>query len=267
MRIKACILVAAILLSIPVSGKALGAVPTLKHTEYTAYNWYFKRNSEHLPPALPSEFSFIKDNGGFYLDTNVKEEDKVIYLTFDAGYENGNIGKILDIMKKHNAKGAFFVLGNLIKRDTEIVKRMVDEGHLVCNHTNSHHDMTKCRSLEKFKCELDSLNEIMKEYCGCELAPFYRPPEGRFSESNLKYANECGYRTVFWSFAYADWDNNKQIGADKALGKVLSGTHNGEVLLLHPTSKTNAEILDSLLTEWENNCYSFGTLYELTRRT
>lgn len=144
---------------------------------------------------------------------------------------------------------------------------MLDEGHLVCNHTNLHHDMTKVTDPVKFKAELDSLNSIMKEYCGCELAPFYRPPEGRFSERNLKCAAECGYKTIFWSFAYADWDNNKQMSHDKALNKVLSHTHNGEVILLHPTSSTNAAILDELLTEWEKAGYRFGTLYELVENT
>ena len=116
----------------------------------------------------------------------------------------------------------------------------------------------------KFREELESLSAIMKEYCGCDVAPFYRPPEGRFSETNLKTASEMGYKTVFWSFAYADWDNRNQMSPEKAMKKVLSHTHNGEVILLHPTSATNAEILDTLLTEWETQGYRFGTLYELT---
>lgn len=266
MKLKVCMAAVLAVAALPITGYAEGAVPTLKHTETTAYNWYCKNNDSHTPPTLPSEYNFITENGGYYLDTRAKEEDKVIYLTFDAGYENGNVEKILDVLKDHNATGAFFVLGNLIKRNTDLVKRMVNEGHLVCNHTNMHHDMTKCKDEEKFKAELDSLNDIMKEYCGCELAKFYRPPEGRFSQLNLKFAESCGYKTVFWSYAYADWDNNKQMDCEKAKNKVLSHTHNGEVILLHPTSATNAAILDDLLTEWEKQGYRFGTLYELTKQ-
>ena len=250
--------------AVPLTGHAECAISTVNHTETTGYNWYCRNNNEGKPPCLPPEFSFINDNGGYYLDTKAADTDKVIYLTFDAGYENGNIAKILDVLKKHQAKGAFFVLGNLIKRDTGLVKRMLDEGHLVCNHTNQHRDMTKVTDPAKFREELESLSAIMKKYCGCDVAPFYRPPEGRFSEANLKTASEMGCKTVFWSFAYADWDNRNQMSPEKAMKKVLSHTHNGEVILLHPTSATNAEILDPLLTEWEKQGYRFGTLYELT---
>ena len=156
MKIKAFTAAVLALVSIPITCHAIAenkdTVDVIgTHTEYTAYNWYCKNNDTHTPPELPSEYKFITENGGYYLDTRAKEEDKVIYLTFDAGYENGNVEKILDVMKKHNATGAFFVLGNIIKRNTDLVKRMANEGHLVCNHTNLHHDMTKCRDEEKFK--------------------------------------------------------------------------------------------------------------------
>lgn len=251
--------------ALSINGSAKEAITSVAHTETKAYNWYCKNNDTHSPPELAPEFAFTESCGGYYLDKNASDNDKVIYLTFDAGYENGNVEKILDVLKKHNATGAFFILGNLITRNTALIKRMTDEGHLVCNHTNLHHDMTKVTDPEKFKAELNSLNDIMKEYCGCELAPFYRPPEGKFSEANLKTAYEMGYKTIFWSYAYADWDNNKQMSPEKALNKVLSHTHNGEVILLHPTSATNAEILDKLLTTWESQGYRFGTLYELTK--
>lgn len=229
-----------------------------------AYNWYCKKSVNGQQPTLPEEFSFIEAHGGYYIDKNVENrEDKVIYLTFDCGYENGNVEKILGILKAHNAKGAFFVLGNIIKRNTALVKRMCNDGHLVCNHTVSHKNMTKIASIEDFREELDALNEIMKEYCGCELAPFYRPPEGCFSEQNLIWASEIGYKTIFWSCAYDDWDNNRQMSSEKAMEKLTSRLHNGEVLLLHPTSATNASILDELLTYLEREGYRFGTLYEL----
>ncbi len=230
----------------------------------SSYNWYCKKAKDGEKPPLPSELSFIKEYSGYYLDESATDSDKVIYLTFDAGYENGNVEKILDVLKKHNAVGAFFVLSHLIKCNTDLVKRMVDDGHLVCNHTASHKDMTRITNKDDFKKELDALNSLMKEYCGSEVSPFYRPPEGRFNLNNLKWASELGYKTVFWSCAYDDWDNNRQMSADKAMEKLLSRLHNGEVLLLHPTSSTNAAILDEFLTTLESRGYRFGTLYELT---
>ncbi len=263
---KVCAITAAVLAvaALMTAGLGNGAVMAAERKPTDGFNWYCKNNDEGRPPELPSEFSFMKENGGYYLDEKAADDHKVIYLTFDAGYENGNVEKILDVLKKHNAPGAFFILGNLITRNTDLVKRMVDEGHLVCNHTNRHHDMSKVKDAEAFKKELEALNDEMKEYCGVELAPFYRPPEGRFSEANLSWAKEMGYKTVFWSYAYADWDNNKQMSEEKALNKLLTHTHNGEVLLLHPTSSTNAAILDEYLTRLEAEGYSFGTLYELT---
>ncbi len=229
-----------------------------------AESWSINREKEHRQPALNKEFEYISENGGYYLDTTVSDEKKVIYLTFDAGYENGNIEKILDIMKKHDAKGAFFILENLIIRNTDLVKRMAEEGHLVCNHTAKHPDMTKITDIETFKSELDKLESIYTEYTGLKLAPYYRPPEGKFNRQNLECANKLGYKTIFWSFAYADWDNNKQPSEEYAIKKITENTHNGMVVLLHPTSATNATILDRVLTYWENEGYRFGTLDELT---
>ena len=225
-----------------------------------SFNYYCKRNSEHKTPTLDPRFDFMKKLGGYYVG---EQDDKVIYLTFDAGYENGNIQRILDTLNSHGATGAFFVLDNLIRRNTELVKRMADDGHLVCNHTARHKDMTRITDKASFEKELSDLSSYYTEMTGKQMAMYYRPPEGRFSEENLKFANELGYKTVFWSFAYADWDNNKQPDPEKAKKLILDNTHNGMVVLLHPTSKTNADILDSVLTEWEGMGYRFGTLNEL----
>ncbi len=232
------------------------------HDKNTAYNWYCKNNDTNSLPTLDSQFEFIKEYDSFYANT-AAGDDKVIYLTFDAGYENGNVEKILDALDAHNAKGAFFILDNLILRNPELVKRMSDGGHLVCNHTAKHHDMTKITNIDQFKKELTSLSEKYFQLTGRDMAMFYRPPEGRFSEENLSFAKELGYKTVFWSFAYADWDNDKQPDPDKSLKKVLEHTHNGEIILLHPTSATNAAIMDRLLCEWEKQGYRFGSLNEL----
>ena len=230
-----------------------------------AESWSVKREKDHKQPALEQQFSYITDFNGYYIDTNATDEDKVIYLTFDAGYENGNISRILDTLKKHNAKGAFFVLSHLVKANTDLVKRMAEEGHFVCNHTAKHPDMTKCNDIESFKKELAELEKIYKETTGLDIKKYYRPPEGKFNKQNLEYANTLGYKTIFWSFAYADWDNNKQPSKEYAIAKIKDNTHNGMVVLLHPTSKTNADILDTVLSYWENEGYRFGTLDELTR--
>ena len=231
-----------------------------------AYNWYCKKNDSHTVPELDPEFDFIGKYGGFYANLNVKDGDKVIYLTFDAGYENGNVAKILDVLKDHSAHASFFVLENLITRNPELIMRMKDEGHLVCNHTAKHPDMTKIINQDVFAQQLTNLENAYLELTGEEMAKVYRPPEGRFSEENLKFAHELGYKTIFWSFAYADWDNNRQPDSKKSLEKLLSHTHNGEILLLHPTSSTNAEIMDEFLCCLEKQGYRFGELSELWAR-
>lgn len=229
----------------------------------TPYNWYCKNNDTHTQPILDEGMKFIEKYPVWYVDKNAKEDDPVIYLTFDAGYENGNVEKVLDVLDKHNAKGAFFILENLIKRAPDLVKRMAESGHAVCNHTKSHPDMTTMTDKELFASQLTSLEKAYTELTGQEMLKVYRPPQGRFSEQNLSYAEQLGYKTVFWSFAYADWDNNKQPDPEKALEKILSHLHNGEILLLHPTSATNALILDRLLSAIEQQGYRIAPLEEL----
>ena len=212
--------------------------------------------------------SFIEKYEGYYLDKNHTDygSEKVIYLTFDAGYENGNIEKILDILKEREVPAAFFVLSNIIKKDTQLIKRMAEEGHTVCNHTASHRDMTKIKNIDEFKSELEALESVYKEYTGLDMAKFYRPPEGKFSEQNLQFAKELGYKTIFWSFAYADWDNAKQPSPESAYNLIMSNIHNGAILLLHPTSSTNAEILGRVIDDLKIQGFTFGTLDQLTTK-
>ena len=224
------------------------------------YSWYCMRKKNHERPQAEANMRFIEKYDAAFLGKN--PEEKVIYLTFDAGYENGNVERVLDTLKKHNAPGAFFVLDNLIRRNTGLVRRMAEEGHLICNHTVRHRDMSGF-SREEFEKELHALEDVLREYTGLEMAKYYRPPEGRFSEENLKYAQDMGYKTVFWSLAYADWDNAKQPAPDKAMALLDANIHNGAIVLLHPTSKTNADILDTLMTKWEKDGYRFATLDEL----
>jgi peptidoglycan-N-acetylmuramic acid deacetylase len=251
-----------LLLCITLFPSFLRGAPSFGAEQTTPYNWYFKKNDCHEQPPLDGCLKFIKEYDGYYLDENCNE--KVLYLTFDAGYENGNITLILDALKKHNAPAAFFVLDNLIKRNPELVKRMAEEGHLVCNHTAKHPDMSAITDKSLFEKQLTALEKSYTEIIGGDLARYYRPPQGRFSMQNLKYAKEMGYKTVFWSYAYADWDNNRQPDPQKAKEQIMLHTHPGMVILLHPTSRTNARIMDELLSLWEAEGYRFGTLEELT---
>ncbi len=229
------------------------------------YSWYCGRMKGNLQPALPSEFRCIEDHSVLWLNTTRSddEEKKVAYLTFDAGYENGNVEKILDILNEKKVKGAFFILINLINSNPKLVQRMKNEGHFVCNHTAYHKDMSKVTNQRDFEKELETLNESYRDLVGEDLKKYYRPPEGRFTPDNLRFAELSGYKTVFWSFAYADWDNNNQPSAAHAKKKILDNIHNGCVILLHPTSAVNVEILGEVIDQMRNEGYEFGTLDDL----
>lgn len=191
------------------------------------------------------------------------EGEKRIYLTFDAGYENGATSKILDTLRAHQVPAAFFLVGNYLERNPELVRRMVDEGHIVGNHTYHHYDMSRISDPAAFAKELTDLEALYEQITGEPMKKYYRPPQGIYSEENLRQAKDLGYRTVFWSLAYVDWNNDAQPTRDEAFSKLLPRIHNGAVVLLHCTSKTNAEILDELLTRWEDAGYEFGTVDEL----
>lgn len=236
------------------------------HAEEKSYSWYCVHVKDHVQPRVDAALSFVENHGGFYIDhthTDPTAEDKVIYLTFDVGYENGNVAKILDTMKEENVTGAFFILGHVIEENTDLVRRMADEGHLVCNHTVHHKDMSSADE-ETFLAEIHALEELYREKIGGEMARYYRPPEGRFSQNNMENAEKNGYKTIFWSFAYPDWDNQKQMSAERAKSIIMDNIHNGEVMLLHPTSATNAEILGDVIRTLKADGWRFGTLDELT---
>ena len=192
--------------------------------------------------------------------------EQILYLTFDAGYENGFTSQILDVLARHNVKAAFFLVGHYIENNADLVRRMVREGHTVGNHTMHHYDMSKLTEEAAFRSELTELEDLFREATGEELPKYYRPPQGIYSRENLAMAQALGYRTLFWSLAYADWNNDAQPTRQEALTKLLPRTHSGAVVLLHATSATNAQILDELLTRWEEMGYRFGTLEELFAR-
>ncbi|MBR6709586.1 MAG: polysaccharide deacetylase family protein [Clostridia bacterium] len=231
-----------------------------------AIGWYCVRNTEHKQPEIGSDLRWVDEYDGYYLDYAHGDDcaDKVVYLTFDAGYENGNVAKILDVLHAEQVSGAFFILGNLIERNPELVRRMVSEGHTVCNHTFHHPDMTTKGSRQEFSDELTALEKAYQNLTGEQLAKYYRPPEGKFNRQNMLWAKELGYKTIFWSFAYADWDNAKQPDPEAAKEKILANLHNGSVILLHPTSATNAAVLGGIITQMKADGWRFGTLDELT---
>ena len=189
--------------------------------------------------------------------------EKVLYITFDAGYENGNTSKILDVLKQHSVPATFFVVGPYLEQNPELVKRMVSEGHIVGNHTYHHYDMSKISDPDTFAKELQDVADKYQQITGQQMLPYYRPPQGIYSEENLKLAQSLGYRTVFWSLAYVDWLQDKQPSKDEAFSKLIPRIHDGAIVLLHSTSSTNAEILDELLTKWEELGYRFGSIEDL----
>lgn len=256
--IKAC----AVLMCIIVCGGLL-CFPYISESVFTSSaktDWGLGYQKDGTMPTGNASHEFLKKYNAAYGD---QTDEKVIYLTFDAGFEAGYTPNILDVLKKHNVKAAFFIVGNYLKTKPELVKRMNDEGHIVGNHTYSHPDMSKISDFESFKKEIEAVETEYKSITGTEMKKFYRPPQGKFSEKNLKMAQELGYKTIFWSLAYVDWYQDKQPTKEEAFSKLLPRIHPGAIVLLHSTSKTNSDILDELLTKWEDMGYTFKSLDEL----
>jgi len=223
-------------------------------------NWGLSFQEEGKVPVGNATSSYLAEYNAFYVD---ETDEKVIYLTFDAGYENGCTEPILDTLKKHEVPAAFFLVGNYLSTNPHLVKRMVKEGHIVGNHTFSHPDMASIATEGAFKDELSKLEKMYTEVTGEKMQKFYRPPQGKYSESNLKMASAMGYKTILWSLAYVDWYESDQPTKDEAFDKLIPRVHPGAIVLLHSTSRTNAEILDELLTEWKEMGYTFKSLNEL----
>ena len=226
----------------------------------TTGSWGLSFRQEGVAPIGNAGVDQLKQYDAAYIGN---QREKVLYLTFDAGYENGCTAEILDILQKHEVKAAIFLVGNYIEKNADLTRRMVEEGHIVGNHTMHHYDMSKLSEKGAFSKELQDLEALFREATGQEMPKFYRPPQGIYSAENLEMAQELGYKTVFWSLAYVDWNNDAQPTKEQAFAKLLPRTHNGAVVLLHSTSKTNAEILDELLTKWEEMGYRFESLEDL----
>lgn len=225
-------------------------------------NWGLSFPEEGKMPTGNATIEELAQYGAFYAQPT---EEKVIYLTFDAGYENGNTASILDTLKKHNVSATFFVVGTYIESQPDLVKRMTREGHTVGNHTWHHPDMSRISTLDAFKKELTDVEDAYRNITGEEMTKFYRPPQGKFSESNLKMAQELGYHTFFWSLAYVDWYDDNQPTKEEAFQKLLGRIHPGAIVLLHSTSHTNARILDELIQKWEEMGYRIRPLTDLVQ--
>ena len=222
--------------------------------------WGLSFRTEGQPPVGPASAAVLKEYDAAYVGN---PGEKVLYLTFDAGYENGCTAEILEVLKKHDVPAAFFLVGSYIEKNADLVRQMVDAGHIVGNHTMHHPDMSKLTSKDTFSKELSQTEDIFRQVTGKEMPKFYRPPQGVYSRENLVMAKELGYKTVFWSLAYVDWNNDNQPTKETAFAKLLPRTHNGAVILLHSTSKTNAAILDELLTRWKAEGYTFESIDKL----
>ncbi len=249
-----------ILIATAVALALILAAFTMGNAALPAGSWGLSFPNEGQRPVGNATVQQLAQFDGAYLGDETK---KIIYLTFDAGYENGCTAKILDTLQKHDVPAAFFLVGHYIQENPDLVRRMVADGHTVGNHTMHHPNMGKITEFSAFSKELQDLEKLYLETVGQEMPKFYRPPQGIYSQENLQMAQQLGYKTVFWSLAYVDWNNDKQPTAEAAFAKLLPRIHNGAVVLLHSTSTTNAAILDELLTKWKDMGYQFGKIGDL----
>lgn len=224
-------------------------------------NWYFVNRKDGKIPECPKESAdFFQNFSSYYVGDTSK---KVLYLTFDEGYENGNTPKILDILKEEQVPAAFFVVKPYIKDYPDIVKRMVDEGHLVCNHTSHHPSMASITNKDKFILEFTEVEDEYKKVTNLDMPKFFRPPMGKYSKNSLKHTQELGYKTIFWSFAYKDWLVDNQPSEKDAINRIVSGAHPGAILLLHAVSNTNVNVLETVIHQLKSDGYEFKALTEL----
>ena len=244
-------------------GVFTGQIPLSQETSSAAQStgWGLSFQEEGKRPAGNASIDDLKQYNAYYASDT---DQKIIYLTFDAGYENGNTPAILDALKKHQAPAVFFVVGNFIKDNPDLIRRILADDHIIGNHTMTHPDLPQISSMDAFQKELQDVEELYTSLTGEAMTKFYRPPRGIYNTENLSMAKELGYSTFFWSLAYVDWIQDQQPSREEAFQKLLTRIHPGAIVLLHNTSSTNAEILDELLTKWEEMGYEFHSLKELT---
>ena len=230
-------------------------------------NWGLSFQQPGQAPVGNATPEYLAKYNAYYIAGAAADKDegekKPIYLTFDSGYENGYTAEILDILKEKKVPAAFFLVGNYIEENPELVKRIEAEGHIVGNHTMHHPDMSAIADEEAFKKEITELEDTYKAVVGKEIPKFYRPPQGKYSEANLEQASRLGYTTLFWSLAYVDWLENDQPDETESINLLNKRIHPGAVVLLHSTSKTNSKILAQLIDGWKSKGYEFRSVSEL----
>lgn len=224
--------------------------------------WFIIKHGNSTPD-FPNSCRYLDINDCYYIDKEaICKGDKTVYLTFDVGYENGNVTKTVDILNENDVKGAFFVLDNVVKKNPELMRKLIDDGHTICNHTKNHKNLTKLTD-EEIELNLKMLEDMVLEKYGYTMPKYFRYPEGYYNEHTVKLLSSLGYKTFFWSLAYADWDNCNQPSEEYALNKLLQNMHPGAVILLHPTSQTNVKILDKFIKELKSQGYHFEELSNL----
>ncbi len=242
----------------PVDSAEVSAAADYSTLDGTGSGWGFVRK-KGAPPEIPAaQVNMLEKYNGRYADHS---REKNLYLTFDEGYENGFTAMILDILAKTDTHAAFFVTGPYLEGQGELIKRMIDEGHIVGNHTVHHLNLPK-QSVETVQRDVSELNEKCEELYGYKME-YMRPPEGEFSERSLAVINDMGMKTVMWSFAYKDWDVNTQQGADHAYESVMPYLHDGAIILLHAVSSDNAGALERIINDAKAQGYTFKTLDDL----
>ena len=223
-----------------------------------ASGWGFRKNNNHLVPEIGKYKEIIDDTDSFYVGKN----EKTVYLTFDAGYDNGVLPLILDVLSSKDVKASFFVTGDFVKRFPELTLRMVYDGHIVCNHSYTHKSITK-HDLNSLKLDLEKLEEEFYKLTNTKMVKYFRPPAGEFDRDSLMNLKSLGYKTVFWSIAYVDWKTNDQSGADYCVKTVMDNLHNGAIILMHSVSSSNQEALSTVIDNITKEGYTFKTVLDL----
>lgn len=223
------------------------------------YSWSFKRNTTHEPTTGYAEGINLKNYGTYY---RVETEEKVVYLTFDEGYENGLTPTLLDVLLENDVKATFFVTKPFITQNPDLCLRMVEEGHIVGNHSVTHPSFPDLTN-DEIAYELSGTNEAFLEATGESLAMFFRPPMGKFSERALAETRKNGFKTIFWSLAYGDWDAQNQPGVEAGYQHMMENYHPGAIFLLHAVSESSVGALPQVIQDLKAEGYRFGSLYEL----
>ncbi|WP_152656775.1 delta-lactam-biosynthetic de-N-acetylase [Oceanobacillus sp. CFH 90083] len=228
----------------------------------SAYGWGYQKNNHHTPPEIGSYQEVLDKYNAFYLDDS---GEKNIYLTFDNGYEQGFTSDILDVLKKEEVPAAFFITGHYVESEPDLVKRMVEDGHIIGNHSYHHPDFT-IMDKEAIKKELIDLEHAVAEVSDQDELIYVRPPRGTFSSNTLKWSTELGLVHVFWSLAFKDWETNSQKGADYAYEEIMKQIHPGAIILLHAVSSDNAAALEKVIQDLKAEGYQFKSLDDLWMR-